>query len=304
MRESELHRRIAQRSLGMERSFDAVELGPGDDCAIVRTAGALLVTVDQLVVGRHVEPGTPIERIGRKAIARSVSDIAAMAGTPVWAVATGLLPTDFAEADALFEAMADAANSLGCPLVGGDIATSPAAASESAPLSLTVTVAGAVHAVRGAVLRSGARPGDGVYVTGSIGNSLASGWHLDFEPRAAEAAQLAHTLGDRLSAMIDISDGLGRDAGRIAEASGVGIIIESSAIPLRDGASDPVEAAGDGEDYELLFTASGDVPAVCSGIDTTTETPITRIGRVVEGAGCVIEVGGKRIDACELGWDH
>lgn len=296
MRESELHRRIEQRSSDLHRDFDQVAVGPGDDAAVLRGMTDQLVTVDQLVVGRHVTAETAVARIGSKAIARSVSDIAAMAGTPRWAVATGLLPDGYEDADALFESMADAARSFGCPLVGGDIATGPA----TTPLSLTVTIGGSPHEQRGPVLRGGANAGDGVYVTGAIGESLASGWHLEFVPRVEEARWLADTLGDRLASMIDVSDGLGRDAGRIARASGVHVLLEADSIPLRSVSRDPLLAAGDGEDYELLFTASGDVPNTCA----TTGTPITRIGSVESGRGCVIVVDGRPVDATELGWDH
>jgi len=295
--ESELLAHIYRRSGDLVgRAFGGCEVlvGPGDDAAVIKTASGdrLLVTTDQLIEGRHFEPGTETDLIGRKAVARSVSDIAAMGGTPSWALATAVLPTGYAHADELFDAMAKWARHWGCPLIGGDMARA------DAPLTLGVTVAGTCD--HDPVLRSGARVGQGVYVTGAIGNSFASGRHLTFEPRVAEGRWLAENLaGVARGGMIDLSDGLGRDAGRIAEMSGVGIEIESALIPLHDDARDPITAAGDGEDYELLFTAGGDVPGEICG------TPITRIGTVVKGGGVVmIGKDGQRRKGGDLGWDH
>jgi thiamine-monophosphate kinase len=170
---------------------------------------------------------------------------------------------------------------------------------------LTVTVAGVPHPVRGPVLRSGAQPGDAVYVTGMLGGSLGSGRHFSFEPRLAEAAWLCETLGAGgwgLHAMIDLSDGLGRDAGRVAAASGVRIEIDAGLLPLNPGVGDWRRAAGDGEDYELLFTAAPqvEVPPACP----QTGTRVTRIGRVVEGDGAVVVTPERTWDVSELGWEH
>lgn len=307
MRESELHAHIQTRSADLTRAFPRVLLGPGDDCALVRSSGDLLLTVDQLIEGRHFVPGTPPDAIARKIIARSISDIAAMAGTPVWALATGAIPEGYAHADELFDAMARWGRRWGAPLVGGDLASVPA----GTPLMLTCTVGGEPHPARGAVLRSGARVGDGVYVTGQLGGSFehedaaggvgrGGGRHLTFEPRLDEARTLAGVLGDRLHAMIDISDGLGRDAGRIAAASGVRIELDGASIPVHPG-SDLRGALSDGEDYELVFTvASGAhaaIPALPCGV--------TRIGRVAPGHGCIVAgVDGTMKDVAQMGWDH
>jgi thiamine-monophosphate kinase len=294
MRESELLAHIFQRSAGIED--DSIRVGPGDDCAVVRTSGgdALLLTVDQLIEGRHFRPVTDVDLIGRKAVARSVSDIAAMGGRPLWGLGTGALPSGDTRGDALFDAMAKWAKRFGCPLVGGDIA------STDGPLALTVTVIGIVDGTP--ALRSDARAGDGVYVTGSIGGSLdadGGGRHLTFEPRVAEGLALREALGDRLGAMIDLSDGLGRDAGRVAARSKVRIEIEAERVPLSPGAVDVLEAMRQGEDYELLFTARGEVPEEVTG------TRVTRIARVVEGEGCIARLAeGRTVDLHEAGWDH
>ncbi len=286
MLESELHHRIrlaAAEASNAAAAAGVVVVGPGDDCAVVATpAASQLLTVDHLIEGRHfVGPfapqagaaaGTPLELIARKAIARSVSDIAAMAGRPAWALATAAFPagTPQAAADELCDWLFRWATTFGCPLVGGDVA---AFSASQTPLVLTVTVGGTPHEGRGPVLRSTAKPGDAVYITGPMGNSLASGRHLTFTPRTREAAVLASVLGTGLHAMMDLSDGLGRDGARIARASNVRLILDPSSFPINadvpqvrghDAAaggfgghphSRALAAASDGEDYELLLTA-------------------------------------------------
>ncbi|MCB9845041.1 MAG: thiamine-phosphate kinase [Phycisphaeraceae bacterium] len=295
MREMDLLAHIASRSADLG-SFPGVVVGPGDDCAVVRTGSGdlLLLTTDHLVLGRHIAPDAPVEAIARKAIARSVSDIGAMAGRARWGLGTGALPKGYGSGDALFDAMARWARHWGCPLVGGDVS------GVEGPLMLTVMVVGEPHRTRGPVLRSGARPGDGVYVTGRIGGSLASGRHATFEPRVVEGAWLADVLGERLHAMMDISDGLGIDAGRLGAASGVRVEIDGDAVPLHEGAGPVERAIADGEDYELLFAAEGDVPRACE----TAGTAITRIGRVTEGTGCVLVVEGREREILGEGWEH
>ncbi|TVQ59244.1 MAG: thiamine-phosphate kinase [Phycisphaerales bacterium] len=304
--ESELLAHIYARSKHIARGHPRIVTGPGDDCAVLRAAAdpaapALLLTVDQLVEGRHYDADrTSIDHIARKAVARSVSDIAAMGGRPVAALATGALRDTFDNENELFDAMARWGAHWGCPLIGGDIART------EGPSVLTVTIVGEPHAVRGPVLRSGARPGDGVYVTGALGGSLGAdgqGRHLTFDPRIDEGAWLCDALADRLHAMIDLSDGLGRDAGRIASASGVRIELDAALLPIAPAAAGWRAALADGEDYELCFCidpVGGDVPA-----RTPTGLPITRVGSVIEGAGCVVRTPeGDTIDAAELGWDH
>lgn len=298
MRESELLAHIAARSVGLS-GLGPVVVGPGDDAAVLALGGQTLITVDHLVAGRHFDTAeATIDQIARKSVARSVSDIAAMAGEPLCGLATGCLPDDFRDGDELFDRMAHWAKQFGCPLVGGDIAAS------SGPLVLTVTVLGRAHSSRGPVLRSEARAGDDVFVTGRLGGSLGSDRHLTFEPRVAEATWIANRLGASLGAMIDLSDGLGRDGGRVARMSDVRIEIDLGALPLNPGVSDGMLAAGEGEDYELLFTAR---PG--SGLPAEVEasgTPLTRIGRAIQGAaGCVLlDARGKAVEASDMGWEH
>jgi len=303
MREFELLRQVyaANTTLG-----DRVPIPPGDDMALVRLQGRnLLVAVDQVVAGRHVRlETTPLELVGRKAVTRSLSDIAAMAGRPVAALAAVALPPDFGDARAitLFESMRSTAAAYDCPLVGGDIAIH---GDRTHPLTCSVTVL-AEPLGSGPVLRSGARVGDTLFVTGRLGGSVqpdGGGRHLTFEPRLAEATELLEQLGERLHAMIDISDGLGRDAAHIAEDSSVRIEIDVPAIPCHADVQWK-HAAGDGEDYELLFAADGRVPeTVGKGV------PVTAIGRVVARAEAdrplvVFRDGNERIGGDELGWEH
>jgi len=285
MRESELLEHIARASSDLGGD---VLVGPGDDAAVVRVGGeTLLLTVDQLVEGRHYEPGTPHGRVAHKAIARSVSDIAAMGGRPRFALATAALPAGYEGAAGLFDLMREAASGMGCPLVGGDIA------STDGPALFTTTVVGTPHPERGAVLRSGARAGDGVFVTGAVGGAVASGRHLTFTPRVEEAAAIIGMLGEELHAMIDLSDGLGRDAARVARASGVRVEIEAALVPLGSGSGGVMSAVAEGEDYELLFTAAADEVGGA-----------TRIGTVRKGGGAVMTLEGEEMDLETLGWDH
>lgn len=305
MRERELLEHVYARSSGLAGPLvggGELLAGPGDDCAVVRTPAGdvLVVTIDQLVEGRHYEPGTPTDLIARKAVARSVSDIAAMGGTPTWATATGALPAGYPHADELFDAMSRWARHWGCPLIGGDIASH---AEPEHPLVLTVLIAGLVGAEREPLPRDGARAGDELWVSGAIGGSLASGRHLTFEPRVrlgrAAAATGAH-------AAIDLSDGLGRDADRLARASGVVVELDAGAVPLHpERAGDWRSACADGEDYELLIAID---PSNAQALQQAASVPLTRVGvcRAAEGGepGAAVIDAGVRHPAGELGWDH
>lgn len=310
MRESELLEHIYARSVGIRASGGwSVVVGPGDDAAVVRSpkGDTLLVTVDQVVEGRHYEPGTAIDLIARKAVARSVSDIAAMGGRPSWATATALLPKGYAHADELFDRMAHWAGHWGCPLIGGDVASHGSAGD---PLTLTVTVAGVMPDGCEPVLRSGVQPGDWIGVTGSIGGSYESGRHLTFEPPVERASGLLERHGGGLHAMIDISDGLGIDAHRLAVASGVVIEIEVARVPLNAGVGDDWrQACAGGEDHELLVALRGR-PGWKDRTVMRTDDWVEFIGearspREGEHPGAwLIDAYGKAHAASEFGWDH
>lgn len=318
MRESDLLGHIYARTAGQSATFPGVLVGPGDDAAVVKAGpGDLVLTVDQLIERRHFRgpiisdtQQTPIDLVTRKAIGRSLSDLAAMAAKPVCCLATVALPARYPQvlADRLFDGMHKWAEHWKSPLVGGDIASYDVA---DAALTMTVTAVGLTHPARGPVTRRGAQPGDHIYVTGRLGGSFDKvtglGRHLLVEPRVVEAAWLADTLGQDLHAMIDISDGLGRDSGRVAAASGVRLEMDSARLPLspdiKPGPDAWLAAVRDGEDYELLFCVapSAAVPPVCPA----SGTPFTRIGAVVAGEGCAVKgPHGRPIDSALLGWDH
>ena len=306
MREFDLLRHIYAANAQIDRR---VMIPPGDDMAMLRLVDEfdqhrVLAAVDQAIDGIHFNLAvTPLELVGRKAITRSLSDVAAMGAAPNGALVAAALPPDFGEGRAtqLFDAMRATAEHYECPLIGGDIAihTSP-----QHPLTISVTVL-AVPYVRHVATRSGARPGDGVHVTGPLGGSLLPnglGRHLTFEPRIKLGQQIATELGERLHAMIDISDGLGRDAGHIAEMSRVRIILRADQIPRNPGC-DWRRALSDGEDYELCFAAAGDVPTTIAGAN------ITRVGEVLAPDAndprlVLVRDGDRLIDVAEFGWQH
>ena len=237
-----------------------VLIGPGDDCAALAPGTRpLLVTTDMLMDGTdfllaEVDP----RRIGRKAMAVNLSDIAAMAGVPIAAVVSVALPqiTNARKlAEELYLGMREMADRFQVPIVGGDTN------SWDGKLVISVTLFGEATE-RGPVRRNGAKPGDWLFVTGPLGGSIL-GRHLDFMPRIAEALAL-HEAVD-LHAMIDISDGLSADLHHILEESGCGATLDADAIPIHPDAilrsqssgRPPLEhALTDGEDFELIFAVS------------------------------------------------
>jgi thiamine-monophosphate kinase len=312
--ENALLAHIFTRSQSLVESFPQVLLGPGDDCAVIEVndGSPILFKVDQLIEHRHFTSETPLSLIARKAIARPLSDIAAMAGSPVAALAACTLPKDFpqARADALFDAVNAAGIALGVPVVGGDIASFR---DTNTAIVLSISLIGRVHPRRGPVRRSSACVGDHVYVTGSVGDTFAAaptpqdafpggGKHLRFTPRLQEATWLADSLDGQLHAMMDISDGLGVDAARIALASGIRIELDASAIPLTTPTRGVEQSIADGEDYELLFTV--DPSAVLPQRVPGSGTMLTRVGVVTAGSGCGLRIGPQTIDISTRGWEH
>jgi len=221
--------------------------GVGDDCAVLRGDGKnhfLLFKTDAVVEGIHFTPDERPELIGRKALARVLSDIAAMGGSPLAAVVTlGVAENESVRRlRAIYRGIERIAKKYGVNLVGGET-------TRAKELFLSIALLGESRAHR-PVLRSGARAGDFIYVTGRLGATRTKR-HLVFEPRLAEGQWLArHGLA---SAMMDLSDGLGADLPRLAKASGVGFRLDAAAIPRARGAT-LSQAISDGEDYELLFT--------------------------------------------------
>lgn len=271
----------------------AVHTGPGDDCAVLDLdvpGQQLLFKTDAVVEGIHFEKTTAPERIGRKALARSLSDIAAMAGTPVAAVITLGLPENF-QPDSIIQIYAglnQLARQYGVAIVGGETTTNPGR------LLISVALLGRV-ATGKAVLRTGAQAGDALFVTGELGGSRA-GKHLDFTPRLTEARWLADHFP--LHAMMDLSDGLAGDLPHLLRASRVGAELLKSAVPISraarararrgDAARSAFAAAlTDGEDFELLFTLPSHeaVPLLDAWKTRFPELKLSCIGKIVPGAG-------------------
>jgi thiamine-monophosphate kinase len=319
MRESELLQHIYRANPTLP---GRVIIPPGDDMGGLQIgAEQVLITVDQLADGVHFDlRAVPLEKIARKAITRNLSDVAAMAALPCGAVVAACLPRHFGTSSAqrLFDEIRAVSASYGCPVIGGDIAM------WDHPLILSVTVL-AVPAGVTPVRRDGARVGDWVCVTGRLGGSMQAlrGYihHLDFEPRLTLARKLASTPGLTLHSMIDLSDGLGIDLGRVCEASGVSAQLWADRLPISEAAemtsrADGVEpwrhALGDGEDYELCFTVPAEqahrcLPAQIDGVPITPVGVVTPVA-VASGNGkptVTIKFPDGSIRAAgDSGWDY
>jgi thiamine-monophosphate kinase len=297
---------IAKLTKALPTNKDVV-VGAGDDCAILDLGlpdKLILFKTDAVVEGIHFTRETPPEKIGRKALARCLSDIAAMAGTPTAALVMIALPKDF---DAEFVAkiyggLNSLAEQFGVAIVGGETTTNPERILISISLIGTVT--------RGnQILRSGAKVGDAIFVTGELGGSLVAK-HLDFEPRVAEARWLADNFP--VHALMDLSDGLGGDLRHILSASKVGAVILKSSVPVsraaklrareNSSAKPPfIAALTDGEDFELLFTiASKDAVKLLDGWKKKfPKQKLSCIGKIVAGEGILIrdKIGSHTFDA-------
>jgi thiamine-monophosphate kinase len=278
--------RTFQRILG-ERG-DRLELGSGDDAAVVRASDRAVVSTDAVVEGVHFELTThSYADVGHKALATALSDLAAMGVGPGEAyVAIGVPEqTDPERLAELADAMEALADRSGVTVAGGDVTRSPV-------LFLAVTVIGWADEPDPVVSRSGAQPGDRVGVTGTLGAAA------DLGSERARRPQPRFDVGPALAragvtSMIDVSDGVATDARHLAERSGVHVAIELERLPLAGGVTDPAVAATAGEDYELLFTAPPDV-----------EVPgdVTWIGEVSEGDGLELTLAGQRVELS--GYEH
>lgn len=227
--------------------------GPGDDCAVIDTGAhsdtLQLLKTDALIERVHFLTNAPARAVGWKAIARVVSDFAAMGGTPEHFLVTLALPksTPLEWIEMVYHGMGDCLLRFGGLLAGGETSCAP----DGSPAMISIAATGRVSREH-LVLRSSARQDDIIFVTGSLGGSI-SGKHLNFMPRMTEAAWLVRHF--KPSAMMDLSDGLGKDLPRLAASSGCGFIMEESALPITSGCT-LSQAIGDGEDFELLFTLS------------------------------------------------
>ena len=305
MDEFELIERFFTRASGA-----GVVIGVGDDGAVLAPAADrdLVTVVDTLVAGTHFPPDLDAADVGFRAVAVNLSDIAAMAARPRWMTLALTLPAaDPAWLAAFAEGLFAAANPHGVALVGGDTTAGTCRV-------VTVQITGDV-AEGMALRRSGARPGDTLYVTGTLGDAaaalaLAREGRVDAALEARfrrPAARVAYgaSLGGRASAAIDVSDGLLGDAGKLARASGVALVIELERLPLSaaltgavDGAAARRFALTGGDDYELLFSAD---PAALPDPDGLA---VTAIGRVESGDDVRCLEGGRDVEVKDLSYRH
>jgi thiamine-monophosphate kinase len=240
--------------------------GIGDDCAVIRHSsknGVLeLLKTDALIEKVHFKTGTPLAQIGWKALCRPLSDIAAMGGTPRHAVITVAAPPSWGSKEwrALYQGIGKAAMAFAVSIVGGETVRSPG------PLFLSIAMTGDVPK-ENLRLRSTARAGDLLCVTGKLGGSFKSGRHLRFTPRLSEGRWLASQHG--VTSMMDLSDGLGSDLPKLAQSSTCSFRIVPEAIPLHRACTIQ-EALTDGEDYELLLSVAPKLwPALQSRFENT-----------------------------------
>ena len=299
-----------------------VLVGPGDDCAVLESGDSpWAVTVDMSIEGVYfrrawLEP----HEIGWRSAAAALSDLAAVAAEPVALLVSLALPPDDVRADtgpALQKGIAKAGAVVGARIVGGDIVRSPG------PLTLDLVAIGRVGRP---VLRDGGCAGDELWVTGSLGGAGAAvaAWESGGEPSAAhrqafarpeprvkEARWLAGT--GRLHALIDISDGLAGDAGHIAAASGCRAVLSASLVPVADGvehaaggtAEAPRFAISAGEDYELCMAAeAGALESLREEFQARFQVPLTRVGRLGDGEGVILEGDGNGAIPLAGGFSH
>ena len=267
--------RLIAQWLARLRTRNDVIAGAGDDCAVVKAPRGerlLLLKTDCVVERVHFRPNDAPAAIGWKAMARTLSDFAAMSGLPQFALVTLIAPADrqVRWTNEIYRGLQRAADRFQVAIVGGE--TSAIAG----PAVISVSAIGSVENDRW-VSRRGGKVGDALFVTGRLGGSIRKK-HFTFIPRIAEARWL--TANFSIHAMIDLSDGLGTDLPRLAQASGVDFAINQKALPRRRGCSIE-EAISDGEDYELLFAISpDDGPSLAAKWRRKfPHLPLTEIGR-------------------------
>jgi thiamine-monophosphate kinase len=324
--ETALIRRIRSRVAGSGAT--GLSLGIGDDCALLRLRKGeeFAVTTDLSIAGRHFLPDLhPPEVVGHRTLARGLSDLAAMGARPVAAFLSLGLPREMtmtrgtgkAWVERFYDGLLALAAEYRTPLAGGDLAESPVTLAD-------IVLVGAVP-IGKALLRSGARVGDGLYVTGNLGGAAAGLAELKQWNRQRAGAAVPRRLATRLAphfypqprvaqglwlrrkgvatAAIDLSDGLSTDLEHLCEESGVAAEVDASLLPLHPSAS-LEEALHGGEDYELLFTAAENarVPRAIGGV------PVTRIGRIARrraGTPAVMMRTQKGVEPlAPAGWQH
>ncbi|HWM26724.1 MAG TPA: thiamine-phosphate kinase [Chthoniobacterales bacterium] len=271
---------LAQLLPALSRNSSVV-LGAGDDCAVVRFPGRAnfqLLKTDCIVEGIHFTATTPPALVGWKAMARPLSDFAAMSGVPQFALVTMIVPAErtLAWVKKIYRGLEKAGRAFGVAIVGGETSNI------KGPAVISVSLTGFVENDRW-VGRSGGKAKDELFVTGRLGGSLR-GRHLKFKPRIEESRWLTRNFS--IHAMMDLSDGLGADLPRLARASCVGFEADEAALPLNTGCTTK-QAISDGEDYELLFAISPGESARLkkSWSRRFPKLPLTRIGRLRSSLG-------------------
>ena len=309
---------LIERCFSRASTDSSIELGIGDDAAIVRSDGSLVIAVDTLVGGVHFPPELAPGAVGHRALAVNLSDLAAMGSRPRWATLALTLPTaDSAWIEAFAAGFFELATRFGVSLIGGD--------TTRGPLTITVQLLGTLASDR-ALLRSGGRIGDDIYVTGTLGD--AAGGLRAFAKPADQQSMEDRALMERFaypeprvaaglalvgiaSAAIDISDGLIADLGHLCQLSHCGANVELETLPLSSAlvSSCSLAAARDfaltgGDDYELCFTAA---PAAADAIATALEavgTTATRIGELTADRVITCRIEGNAVSVAGSGYSH
>lgn len=280
-----------------------VRIGIGDDAAVVAPRGrGTVLCCDPVVAGVHFDAGAPLRLVGKKAVNRNLSDVAAMGAVADWLLVSLVLPRRLpgAELRALLHGIRGAARAAGAVVVGGDVAV------HDGPLVVTVTAVG--HLTGRALTRGGARAGDTLHVTGPLGGA-GGGHHLRFRPALAEGRWLGRQRA--VHAAIDVSDGLLLDLATLLQASGgLGAELDAAAVPIRPAARRAAlgdrdralaSAFGDGEDHVLLWSqAPGPLPAG-GPLGTRARRPI---GRVLARPGLWLCRAGRREPLAVTGYEH
>jgi thiamine-monophosphate kinase len=309
--EFELIGKYFERAPGQAPAAGVV-LGIGDDAALLRPSAGmeLAVSTDLLTEGRHFRAGAEPRKLGHKVLAVNLSDLAAMGAAPRWATLALALPVvDEAWLAQFCEGFFALAARFGVALVGGD--------TTRGPLSFCVTILGEVPAGR-ALLRSGAGPGDDIWVSGELGGAALG----LARPEIAAAAQRLDEpeprveLGERLrgiaSAAIDVSDGFAQDLGHILERSGVAATVDYESLPLpvdlkrlQDGELQARLALSGGDDYELVFTAPQKARAELGALSSELRLALSRVGSIQPGAPRLVVLdAARRPMAVGPGFDH
>ena len=304
--------------------------GVGDDCALLDAGERLLaITSDMLIEGRHFLRGCDPASVGHKSLAVNLSDLAAAGATPrCFFLALGLPHADPEWLEAFARGMLELADRHGCQLLGGDTTRTPtlgAQADVPGPLTITITALGEVPR-GGERTRGGARPGDELWVSGSVGDARLALAHArgELELRTADYASvrlrmerpeprvaLGIALRGIASSAIDVSDGLLGDLAHVAARSAVAVAVDARALPRSAVLAAQPEALADefalagGDDYELLFTAPAEARDAVRAAGQSAQTPVTRIGRVSTGSGVtVLGADGRPLARRFDGFDH